>query len=111
MGVLADAFIVVGGIELGSIAAPRRLLDHAIDVAQPLGGHAQGHDLAAFDQLHNSLNGGSAGHGGIDEGPPPGPPLDPEPLLAPLPPVFGPVTTLQKFAVISSMQNTPVVGA
>jgi len=43
--------------------------------------------LAAFDQLHNSLNGGSAGHGGIDEGPPPGPPLDPpfdpEPLLAP----------------------------
>jgi len=70
--------------------------------------------LADFNQLHNSLNGGSAGHGGIDEVPPPGPLLDPlldpEPLLAPWPPVFGPVTTLQKFAVISSMQNTPVVG-
>jgi hypothetical protein len=25
--------------------------------------------------------------------------------------VFGPVTTLQKVAVISSMQNTPVIGA
>jgi len=43
--------------------------------------------LASFNQLHNSLNDGSAGHGGIDDGPPPGPPLDPpfapEPLLAP----------------------------
>jgi hypothetical protein len=42
---------------------------------------------AAFNQLHSSLNGGSAGHGGIDEVPPLGPlvdPLfDPEPLLAP----------------------------
>jgi hypothetical protein len=37
--------------------------------------------------LHNSLNGGSAEHGGIDDEPPPGPlpdPLpDPELLLAP----------------------------
>lgn len=77
---------------------------------------------AAFNQLHNSLNGGSAGHDGIDDAPPPGPvlnplvdplvdPVDPEPLLAPKPPVFGPVTTLQKVAVISSMQNTPVIGA
>ena len=43
--------------------------------------------LAAFNQLHNSLNGGSAEHGGIDDVPPPGPLLDPlldpEPLLAP----------------------------
>jgi hypothetical protein len=55
---------------------------------------------AAFNQLHNSLNGGSAGHDGIDDAPPPGPmlnplvdppvepvdpvdPVDPEPLLAP----------------------------
>jgi hypothetical protein len=37
--------------------------------------------LAAFDQLHNSLNGGSAGHGGIDAVPLPGPLL--EPFLAP----------------------------
>jgi hypothetical protein len=43
--------------------------------------------LAAFNQLHNSLNGGSVGHGGIDDVPPPGPLLDPlpdpEPVLAP----------------------------
>ena len=43
--------------------------------------------LADFNQLHNSLNGGSAEDGGIDEVPPPGPLLDPlldpEPLLAP----------------------------
>ena len=49
---------------------------------------------AAFNQLHNSLNGGSAGHCGIDDALPPGPvlnplvdppvdPVDPEPLLAP----------------------------
>jgi hypothetical protein len=52
---------------------------------------------AAFNQLHNSLNGGSAGHDGIDDALPPGPvlnplvdppvdpvnPVDPEPLLAP----------------------------
>ena len=56
-------------------------------------------DSAAFNQLHNSLNGGSAGHDGIDDALPPGPvlnppvdpidpidpvdPVDPEPLLAP----------------------------
>lgn len=67
--------------------------------------------VAAFNQLHNSLNGGSAGQGGIDDVPPPGPPVDPEPLLAPYPLLFGPVTVLQKFAVISSIQNTPVIGA
>jgi hypothetical protein len=44
--------------------------------------------LPAFNQLHNSLNGGSAGHGGIDDVPPPlgplvDPPFDPERLLAP----------------------------
>ncbi len=37
----------------------------------------------AFNQLHNSLNGDSAGHGGIDAVPPPGPALAPEPLRAP----------------------------
>jgi len=35
-----------------------------------------------FGQLHNSLNGGSAGQGGIDDVPPP--PLDPDALLDPL---------------------------
>ena len=43
--------------------------------------------FAAFNQLQNSLNGGSAEDGGIDEVPPRGPLLDPlldpEPLLAP----------------------------
>ncbi len=38
---------------------------------------------AAFNQLHKSLNGGSAGHGGIDAVPPPGPALAPELLRAP----------------------------
>jgi hypothetical protein len=40
-----------------------------------------------FDQSHNSLNGGSAGQGGIDEVPPPAPALvpllDPDPVRAP----------------------------
>jgi hypothetical protein len=36
-----------------------------------------------FGQLHNSLNGGSAGQGGFDDVPPP-PPLGPEALLDPL---------------------------
>jgi hypothetical protein len=49
---------------------------------------------ARVDQWHNSLNGGSDGHGGIDDVPPPAPavdapltplapPVDAEPLLAP----------------------------
>jgi hypothetical protein len=46
MSVFAEALIVVSGLELGSVAAPRRLLDHAINVAWPLGGYAQRNDLA-----------------------------------------------------------------
>ena len=41
MGVFADALIVVSGVELSPVAGPRRLLDHAVNVAQPLGGYAQ----------------------------------------------------------------------
>jgi len=36
-----------------------------------------------FAQLHNSLNGGSAGQGGIDDVPPPAPLLDPDALRDP----------------------------
>ncbi len=51
--------------------------------------------LRCFNQLHNSLNGGSAGQGGIEDGPPPpalvvdalladaAPLADAEPLLPP----------------------------
>ncbi len=79
--------------------------------------------LRWFNQLHNSLNGGSAGQGGIEVVPAPPallvdellpdaePLADAEPLLPPYPPVFGPVIILQKFAVISSIQNTPPIGA
>jgi len=63
------------------------------------------------------------GHGEVDDvllpAPPPDrevldpdAPLDPDPLLVePVPAVFGLVGTLQKVAVSSSMQMTPVVGA
>jgi hypothetical protein len=83
------------------------------------------------NQLHNSLNGGCDGQGGIEDVLPPAPPAadipppaplaedvpaaaplgDAEPPPPPYPAVFGPVTTLQKSAVISWIQNTPVVGA
>src|SRR4029077_17771547 len=45
VGFLADALIVISGVELGPVTAPRCLLDRAIDVAQPFGGYAQGYDL------------------------------------------------------------------
>jgi len=38
-----------------------------------------------FSQLHNSLNGGSLGQGGMDELMPPAPPLDADTLLVPDP--------------------------
>jgi hypothetical protein len=69
--------------------------------------------------LHSSLKGGWDGHGGIDEvlppptaavPPTPAAPVDPA-AFRPYPFVFGPVTTLQNVAVISCVQNTPVVGA
>ena len=47
---------------------------------------------------------------GPDPTPDPEPALDPAPF-DPYPPEFGPVTTLQNVAVISSSQITPVVGA
>jgi len=41
--------------------------------------------LALFGQLHNSLNGGSLPHGGMDELMPPAPPLDADTPLDPAP--------------------------
>jgi hypothetical protein len=38
-----------------------------------------------FGQLHNSLNGGSLGHGGMEELRPPATPLDADTLLVPDP--------------------------
>ncbi|MGB8628390.1 MAG: hypothetical protein WCD69_03235 [Xanthobacteraceae bacterium] len=73
--------------------------------------------------MQSSLNGGSLGHGGIDELMPPALPLDADTLLVPdpvlnvdtpldpYPPSLGPLGTLQNVAVISSVQRTPVVGA
>jgi hypothetical protein len=40
---------------------------------------------ARFGQLHNSLNGGSLGHGGMEELRPPATPLDADTLLVPDP--------------------------
>jgi hypothetical protein len=59
---------------------------------------------------HSKLDDGK-GHGEVDDVLLPPPPPDPDPLLVePVPAVFGLVGTLQKVAVSSSMQMTPVVG-
>jgi hypothetical protein len=44
-----------------------------------------GASKSLFGQLHNSLNGGSLGHGGIEELRPPATPLDADTLLVPGP--------------------------
>src|SRR5579885_53710 len=45
-GLFGDLLIVVGRIEFGAITTPCRRLDGAIDLAQSVGRHAQGHHLA-----------------------------------------------------------------
>ena len=78
--ILADVFIIVSGVKFGAISAPGRAFDRAVDVATPCFWRST--PLAAFNQSHNSLNGGCAGQGGIEEVPP----TEPPPALLAVPP-------------------------